>query len=244
MLQHFLKYNPNINLLERVIKFFFFLSGFPVAPAPDLPIRSLKHIFFALFLDISLRNQKVTSCSSAISNTSSSWSWSWSARTFSKVTATTTPGRVRLCRSWSESCRSCLRTGSTSSPQCDKETFFKNVIVFGKGSKDTAVKPQVAKWSWMIDTDIQTTLSSDVNQTLRHCRDFFLFPTKSYVFKLLQHHAHYNLNSDTIIQSYTDVCNPAAATAAQRSVTCYKNLDLHNRPKQHQCAIVDVTCEL
>lgn len=69
----------------------------------------------------------------------------------------------------------------------------------------------------MIDIDIQTTLSSEVNQTQRHCRDFFLFPTKSYVFKLLQHHAHYNLNSDTIVQSYTDVYNPAAATAAQRS---------------------------
>lgn len=69
----------------------------------------------------------------------------------------------------------------------------------------------------MIDIDIQTTLSFEVNQTQRHCRDFFfLFPTKSYVFKLFQHLTQY-LNSDTIIQSYTHVYNPAAATAAQRS---------------------------
>lgn len=58
MLQHFLKYNPNINLLERVIKFFFFLSGFPVAPAPDLPIRSLKHIFLPFFYRYFLEEPK------------------------------------------------------------------------------------------------------------------------------------------------------------------------------------------
>lgn len=74
----------------------------------------------------------------------------------------------------------------------------------------------------MIDTDIQTTMSSEVNQTQRRCRDFFLFPIKSYVFKLLQHHAHYNLNSDTIVQSYTDVYNPAAA--AQRSGVMLKKI--------------------
>lgn len=58
MLQHFLKYNPNINLLEIVIKFFFFLSGFPVAPARDLPIRSLKHIILPFFYRYFLEEPK------------------------------------------------------------------------------------------------------------------------------------------------------------------------------------------
>lgn len=76
-------------------------------------------------------------------------------------------------------------------------------------------------------------------------RFFCLFPTKSLMFSNCC-----NITL-TIIWILTQSCNHTLMSITQRKpqqhnavVWCYKNLDLHNRPKQHQCVIVDVTCEL
>lgn len=64
--------------------------------------------------DFSAGNQRKTCWASTSCDTWCGWSWSWSVRSSSEITSTGTLGRAHLCRGWSVSCRSCLRTGSRS----------------------------------------------------------------------------------------------------------------------------------
>lgn len=64
--------------------------------------------------DFSAGNQRKTCWASTSCDTWCGWSWSWSVRSSSEITSMGTLGRAHLCRSWSVSCRSCLRTESRS----------------------------------------------------------------------------------------------------------------------------------